>query len=130
MMLTKQFSNFFGSYTIINQSRKSGLLKSIVPGSESDICCRFPVPGNPIICPNQPGPRTKFMPRKNRMVPARTYVNPLTPKSCILLHRLKMRVGRGWSLSPPLVGTAYSAINVPPSLPSTAEVVRFQYFPK
>jgi hypothetical protein len=61
--------------------RKSSLLKSIIPGIESDTFSNVPVPSNPNVLPNQPGPSIKFILKKNAIAAARMYVNTLIPKS-------------------------------------------------
>ena len=64
-------------------NRNSSLLRSTLSGSDSLISVKVPVPSSPICCPNHPGPRIKFILKKNAMRAARIYVNTFIPRSFI-----------------------------------------------
>ena len=68
-------SNFYW-----HQKRYSDSLKSTVFGIDADCSLKVPVPGIPIVLPSQPGPRRTFMPRKNAIADAKTYVKMLMPR--------------------------------------------------
>ena len=70
-----------------SHNRYSGLLRSKDPGREGDTSWIDPVPGIPILLPNQPGPSIIFMLRKKTINAAKTNVKALMPSNCIQIFR-------------------------------------------
>ena len=68
-------------------NRNSGRFKSNMPGNDGETSLNVPVPGIPIIPPNHPSPKIRFILRKNPISTARTTVKILNPSNYVCFDR-------------------------------------------